>query len=43
MMEIETTGRTVEEAIQKALDTLGVKRDNLDIQVLSEPAQGLLI
>lgn len=41
MMEIETTGRTVEEAIQKALDTLGVKRDNLDIQVLSEPAQGL--
>ncbi len=41
MIEIETTGRTIDEAIQKALDTLGVKRNNLDIKVLSEPAQGL--
>ena len=41
MIEIETTGRTIDEAIQKALDTLGVKRNNLDIKVLSEAAQGL--
>jgi spoIIIJ-associated protein len=42
MKEIEATGRTAEEAVQKALSTLGIKRENADVDIISEPAQGLL-
>lgn len=42
MREIETSGRSVEEAVEKALAALGVKKGNAEIVVLSEPSQGFL-
>ena len=39
---VEASGRTVEEAIEHALEELGVSRDEVDIQVLSEPKGGIL-
>lgn len=41
MEPMEITGKTVEEAVQKALDALGIKHDNAVIEVLNEPAQGI--
>ncbi len=42
MMErIETLGRTVEEAVQKALKELGVDREDVQINILEEPSKGL--
>lgn len=41
MNSVETTGRTVEEAVEKALSALGIREDNAVIEVISEPAQGL--
>lgn len=41
MNSVETTGRTVEEAVEKALSTLGIKENNAIVEILSEPAQGL--
>lgn len=41
MNPVETTGRTVEEAVEKALSALGIKENNAAVEVLSEPAQGL--
>lgn len=41
MNSIETTGRTVEEAVEKALSALGIRENNAVIEVISEPAQGL--
>lgn len=38
---VETTGRTVEEALDVALDTLGVDEDEADFEVLEEPRGGL--
>ena len=34
---IETTGATIDEAKDLALDRLGVAEDELEIQVLTEP------
>jgi len=42
MNEIESTGRTVEEAIKNALTELGIKKDNAKIEVQEEPSQGIL-
>ena len=42
MMEYESTGRTVEEATEKALDYLGIRKENALVTVLDEPSQGLL-
>lgn len=38
---VETTGKTVDEAVDLALDQLGVDRDDADIEVLEEPKSGL--
>ena len=42
MESIEQTGRTVEEAVGAALKTLGVSREDVDIEVLAEESRGLL-
>ena len=42
MNEHESVGRTVEEAIDKALSSLGIRKDNAEITVIEEPSQGLL-
>jgi spoIIIJ-associated protein len=39
---IETTGRTLEEAVDAALDQLGVAEEDLEYQILDEPKSGLL-
>lgn len=39
---VEFTGKTVDEAIEKALATLGQTRDKVEITVLSEGSRGLL-
>jgi spoIIIJ-associated protein len=38
---VETTGRTVEEALELALDQLGVLEDEVEFEVLVEPKTGL--
>ncbi len=42
MIEYEAVGRTLEEAVGKALIELGIKRDNAVIDIKEEPSQGLL-
>ena len=39
---LEWTGRTVEEAIRRGLDDLGLDRDDVDVDVLNEGRSGLL-
>src|SRR5690606_26183437 len=41
MRTVEKAGRTVEEAIGKALNDLGVERDAVDVEVLDEGSKGL--
>ncbi|MCM8901656.1 protein jag [Caldicoprobacter algeriensis] len=41
MKSVETTGKTIEEAILMAVAKLGVQRDNLEIEVLEQPVKGL--
>jgi spoIIIJ-associated protein len=38
---VETTGKTIEEATEKALDQLGVADDDAEIEILEEPRSGL--
>ena len=38
---VETTANTVDEAIEQALDLLGVDERDAEIQVVSEPKMGL--
>lgn len=38
---VETTGRTIEEAKDKALDQLGVHHEDAEFEILDEPKQGL--
>jgi spoIIIJ-associated protein len=38
---IEVEGATIKEAIQKALNILGVARDRIDIKILCEESKGL--
>jgi spoIIIJ-associated protein len=42
MGAVEASGRTVEEAIEKALEELGAGRDEVEVEVLSEPRGGVL-
>lgn len=39
---VETTGRTVEEAVERALQELGAKRHEADIEVLTAGSRGML-
>jgi spoIIIJ-associated protein len=39
---VETTGRTLDEAVDAALDELGVAEDDLEYEVVDEPRSGLL-
>ena len=41
MKEIESEGKTVQEAINKGLKELGISRDDADVKVLSEGKTGL--
>src|SRR5580704_3072136 len=38
---VEVTGKTVEDATERALDQLGVALDDAEVHVLSEPKTGL--
>ena len=42
MAGVEASGKTVEEAIENALDELGAERDEVEIDVLAEPKKGRL-
>ena len=42
MESIEVTGRTVEEAIENAMDQLGVTREELKVTVIKEGKSGIL-
>jgi spoIIIJ-associated protein len=42
MSEYEATGRTLDEAVGKALASLGIKKGNAIVEVKDEPAQGIL-
>ncbi len=42
MESLEASGRTVEEAIQHALEQLGIRRDEVNITVLKEGKSGIL-
>jgi spoIIIJ-associated protein len=39
---VQTTGRTVDEAVDVALDELGVHADDVEVEVLEEPKAGFL-
>ncbi|MBO2519007.1 MAG: protein jag [Firmicutes bacterium] len=42
MKMVEVSGRTVEEAVEAALDQLGATRDQVDVEVLDEGTRGFL-
>ncbi|MFO8192917.1 MAG: RNA-binding cell elongation regulator Jag/EloR [Bacillota bacterium] len=42
MIEYEAVGRNVDEAIEKALSALGIRKDNAIAEVIEEPSQGIL-
>lgn len=42
MKSLETSGRTVEEAIEKALETLNVSREKVEVTVVKEGKHGIL-
>jgi len=42
MRSIESEGVTIDEAIEKALTTLGVTRDQIEVDILHDAARGLL-
>lgn len=43
MKSVEATGKTVEEAIEKALQELQVKREDVEIEIIQQPRWGGLI
>ncbi len=42
MTSIEETGKSIEEATEKALEQLRVTEDEVDVEILEEPARGFL-
>lgn len=43
MKSVEATGKTVEEAIEKALQELGAKREDVEVEIIQHPRWGGLI
>lgn len=41
-LSVETTGKTIDQALEKALKELGARKDEVDIEVVSETHSGLL-
>jgi spoIIIJ-associated protein len=41
MRTVETVGKTVEEAMQKALEELGVEESDTQVEIITEPSSGL--
>ncbi|MDD3926225.1 MAG: protein jag [bacterium] len=41
MRSVEQTGKTVEEAIQTAIEALGVSREEITVDILEEPTRGM--
>lgn len=41
MKTVETVGKTVDEAVFKALDELGISHEHAEVEILSEPSHGL--
>ncbi|HOS70020.1 MAG TPA: RNA-binding cell elongation regulator Jag/EloR [Bacillota bacterium] len=41
MITVEKTARTVEEAVQSALEELEAEKDNVDIEILEQPTKGI--
>jgi len=39
---VETTGKTIEQALEKALRELGARKEDVDVKVLEESHGGLL-
>ena len=42
MITIETTGKTVEEAVDRGLEELGITKDEADVEIIEEPAKAFL-
>ena len=42
MASVEASGKTVAEAIERALDELDATREDIEFEVLSEPKSGIL-
>ena len=42
MISPEISAKTVEEALDEGIKKLGVKRENVKMEILNEPSQGLL-
>ena len=42
MKEVTATGKTIENAIDSALEQLGAERDDVEIEILENPAKGVL-
>ena len=40
MTSVEVSAKTVEEALSEAIEMLGVKRDNVEVEIINEPSQG---
>jgi spoIIIJ-associated protein len=43
MKSVEATGKTIEEAIEKALEELGAKREDVEVEIIQHPRWGGLI
>jgi spoIIIJ-associated protein len=41
MMAVEKTAKTIEEAVQSALEELNAEKDNVDIEILEQPVRGI--
>ncbi len=42
MKVLEVAGKTIEEAINKALNELGVQREAIEVEIIEEPSKGFL-